>query len=60
MDNSLIINTTSKVKKNIKTATFSPTVYSPASVITDIDKLLISNTDYEKIWKKSKLGKIKL
>ena len=60
MDKLLTINTSSKVKKNKKIDTVSPTVYSPASVTTDIDKLLISNTDSEKIWKKSKLSKIKL
>ena len=44
-----------KVKK--QEATASPTIYSPASIVTNIDKLLDgSSGQLKKVWKKNKFN----
>lgn len=55
----LNINTTSSLEKVKKQdAAETPTIYSPASVIINIDKLLDgSSGQLKKIWKKNKFSK---
>jgi len=57
MEHSLKINTSAsfeKVKKQ-ENISITPTLYSPASIVTNIDKLLDgSSGKLKKVWKKNK------
>tara|TARA_B110000967_G_C18752148_1_gene493384 strand:+ start:262 stop:441 length:180 start_codon:yes stop_codon:yes gene_type:complete len=53
------INTNPTGEKIKKYEGVSPTVYSPASVVDNISKITANSKSNKKIWKKSKLSKIK-
>jgi len=58
MNSSLKINTiaqSSEKPKKQEDASATPTIYSPASIVTNIDKLLDgSSGKLKKVWKKNK------
>ena len=58
MDINLKIKTHPIIKNVKKNNTISPTIYSPASVVDNINKITHSSKSNKKIWKKSKLSNI--